>query len=96
MIRLTELALAAARVRVKVEGNLTRDTLPVLDQALAAYQQQGVREIELMADGVVSIDRLALEAWWRETPPQVRFTFFTSRGVLHQLLANCGVKVVSS
>lgn len=94
MIRLSELEYAAGTALVKVEGNLTADTLLILSQTLADYQQRGVREVRLLADGVVSIDRLALEAWLRETPPQLELSFLTSRVVLHQLLENCGVKVV--
>ncbi|MCC7263295.1 MAG: hypothetical protein IT369_12320 [Candidatus Latescibacteria bacterium] len=96
MIRLSELGCETERVWVKVEGTLTRDTLPILAQSLADQQQRGMREVLLMADGVVSIDRLALEAWLRETPPQVEFCFVTSRVVLHQLLTSCGVRVVST
>ncbi len=94
MIRLTELSCTAGVTVVKVEGNLTGDTLQILGQTLADYQQRGIGAVNLVADGVVAIDRLALEAWLRETPPQAELTFLTSRTVLHQLLANCGVKVV--
>ena len=94
MIRLSEMACADGSALVKLEGNLIADTLLVLGQTLADYQQRGVQEVRLMADGVVSIDRLALEDWLRQTPPQVAFSFVTSRVVLHQLLESCGVKVV--
>lgn len=94
MIRLSELERAAGTAVVKIEGNLTADTLLILSQTLADYQQRGIREVGLMADGVVSIDRLALEAWLRETPSQIGLSFLTSRVVLHQLLEGCGVKVV--
>lgn len=96
MIRLTELSCMAGTAVVKVEGSLTRDTLLVLGQALSDYQQREVREVHLMADGVVSIDSLALNAWLRETPPEVKLFFLTSRMVLHQLLESCGVKAVLS
>lgn len=94
MIRLTELSCAAGAAVVKVEGNLTGDTLQILGQTLADYQQRGVGEVKLMADGVVSIDRLALEAWTEGMPPEPSLCFLTSRVVLHQLLESCGVKVV--
>jgi hypothetical protein len=94
MIRLGELECAAGTALVKVEGNLTPDTLLVLGQTLADYQQRGIGAVNLAADGVVSIDRLALEAWLRENPPQPELRVLTARVVLHQLLASCGVKVV--
>lgn len=94
MIRLSEMECTAGTAVVKVEGNLTADTLLILSQTLAGYQQRGVREVHLMADGVVSIDRLALETWLRASPPQIGLSFLTSRVVLHQLLEGCGVKVV--
>lgn len=94
MIRLSEMECTAGTAVIKVEGNLIEDTLQVLGQTLADYQHRGVREVRLMADGVVSVDRLALEAWLRETPPQIGLSFLTSRGVLYQLLEGCGVKVV--
>lgn len=94
MIRLSEMECAAGTAVVKVEGNLTTDTLLILGQTLADYQQRGAQEVRLMADGVVSIDRLALEAWLQEIPPELELSFLTSRAVLHQLLEGCGVKVV--
>jgi hypothetical protein len=94
MIRLTELSCTAQVAVAKVEGNLTGDTLQILGQTLADYQQRGIGAVNLVADGVVSIDRLALEAWLRDNPPQIELSFLTSRVLLHQLLGNCGLKVV--
>jgi hypothetical protein len=92
MIRLTELECTDGTAVVRIEGNLTADTLLVLGQALEEYQQRGIGAVNLAADGVISIDRLALEAWTEKRPPDPSLCFLTSRVALHQLLEGCGVK----
>jgi hypothetical protein len=94
MIRLTELELAAPKVLVKLEGYLTESTLQVLVQALSEYQQAGVQQVQLMADGLLLIDPLALEQALSRFPPGLEIGFHTSRLVNRQLLADGGVTVV--
>ncbi|MBI2502634.1 MAG: hypothetical protein HYW07_05305 [Candidatus Latescibacteria bacterium] len=94
MIRLTELERRSQAVVVKVEGSLTASTLQVLEQSLAEYQQQGVREVQLWADGLLSVDQLALEKAQQRFPAGLDISFHTSRLVMQKLLENCGATVV--
>jgi hypothetical protein len=94
MIRLTELERREATAVVKAEGSLTASTLQVLEQALAEYQQQGISEVQLWADGLLSVDQMALEKARQRFPAGLEISFHTSRLVLQKLLENCGVHVV--
>jgi hypothetical protein len=79
---------------VKAEGSLTASTLQVLEQSLAEYQQQGVQEVQLWADGLLSIDQLALEKARQRFPAGLAISFHTSRLVMQKLLENCGATVI--
>lgn len=94
MIRLTELEATEQAVTVKIEGYLTEATLQVLDQALSSYQERRLTEVRLMADGLLSVDRRALEQGKKRFPQGLKVTFHTSRIALHYLLESCGLEVV--
>ena len=94
MIRLTELERTAPRAVVKIEGYLTESTLLVLTQALAEYQQAGIRQVQLMADGLQLIDPVALEQALPRFPPDLQLSFRTSRLVVKQLLEDRGLTVI--
>lgn len=94
MIRLTELEGTAPRAVVKLEGYLTESTLQVLVQALAEYQQAGIGQVQLLADGLQLIDPMALEQALPRFPPGLQLSFHTSRLVVRQLLEDRGLKVV--
>ncbi len=94
MIRLTELERAAPRAVVKIEGYLTESTLLVLLQTLAEYQQAGMQQVQLMADGLQLIDHVALEQALPHFPPGLQVSFHTSRLVIRQLLEDCGLTVI--
>ena len=94
MIRLTELERSAQSATVKAEGYLTATTLQVLAQTLAEYQQAGVAQVQLMADGLQLIDPVALEQALPQFPDNLKVSFHTSRLVVKQLLEDCGLTVV--
>jgi hypothetical protein len=94
MIRLTELETTEQVVTVKIEGYLTEATLQVLEEALSSYQQRSLTEVRLMADGLLSVDRRALERGKKRFPQGLKVVFHTSRIALQYLLESCGLEVV--
>ncbi len=93
MIRLTELASTDQTITVKIEGYLTESSLQVLDNVLADYAQRGMREVHLMADGLLSVDSHALQGRQDHFPQDLSLSFYTSRIALQHLLHSCGLEV---
>lgn len=99
LIRLTKIkrqhntALEHTALIVKIEGYLTQSTLQVVDQALTSYKEQKITAVYFDADGLVSVDRRALEAARLRFPDDLTITFHTSRIALQQLLKSCGLEV---
>lgn len=89
MIRLTEVGREGSSVDVRIEGHLTDDALPVLGQELSAYREQGISEVILQANGLISISpRVATERQW---PQQLQVRFSTDREALRRLLESYGL-----
>jgi len=93
MIRLTELELKDREVTIKIEGYLTEASLKVLDEVLAEYAQRHIRRVHLMADGLLSIDRHAVQEHPNGFSPELSLSFYTSRIALQHLLHSCGLQV---
>lgn len=93
MIRLTEIKRQDDQLVVKIEGNLTTSTLQVVEQALITYKEQRITAVYFDADGLVSVDRRALETARTRFPDGLAITFHTSRIALQQLLKSCGLTV---
>jgi hypothetical protein len=93
LIRLTEIKRQDSQLVVKIEGYLTDSTLQVVDQALTTYKDQQITAVYFDADGLVSVDRRALEAAQIRFPTGLAITFHTSRIALQQLLKSCGLDV---
>lgn len=93
MIRLTELECTNQLAVVKIEGQLTETSFQVFGQSLVDYQRRGIEEVRFMADGLLSIDRRALDHARPHFPEQVKFSFHTSRIALQQVLAGCDLEV---
>lgn len=93
MIRLTELEVKDREVTIKIEGYLTEASLKVLDDILAEYTQRQIHKVHLMADGLLSIDRHALQGRPNGFDHGISLQFYTSRIALQHLLHSCGFQV---
>ncbi len=93
MIRLTELELKDREVTIKIEGYLTEASLKVLEDVLAEYAQRKILQVRLMADGLLSVDRHALQGRTDGFPHGLSLHFYTSRIALQHLLHSCGLQV---
>lgn len=94
VIRLTELRREPPLIAIKLEGYLTQETLQVLNDSLTDYKQAGFDTVQLLADGLISADRLALQTWHQDLSPQLDVQFHTSRLALKHLLESCHLPVV--
>gem|GEM_PF-2364583 len=94
VIRLTELRREPPLIAIKLEGYLTQETLQVLNDSLTDYEQAGFHTVQLLADGLISADRLALQAWHQQISSQLDVQFHTSRLALKHLLEGCHLPVV--
>ena len=94
MIRLTEEGREQARVDLKLEGSLTKETLAIVDGLLADYRGEGVGLVRLGVDGLVSVDRLALQKWHAGLPARPRIVFCASRVAVEVLLESCSIATV--
>lgn len=94
MIRLTELECTERLAVVKIEGQLTEASFQVFEQSLVEYRRRGMEEVRFMADGLLHIDRRALELIRPRLPTGLRFSFHTSRIALQKMLESCGLEVV--
>ncbi len=93
MIRLTELDRQDRALVVKIEGYFTVATLQILDQALVNYQARDLEMICFEVNGLISVDRYALEMARDRFPRDLAISFKTRRIALQQLLDSCGLKV---
>ena len=93
MIRLTELGRHHTEARVRLEGALTGAGLEVLRTALEALRDEGIESVDVEADGLVLVDRLALRQEPTVTPAGLTLRFTTTRRSLRQLLADTDVDV---
>lgn len=93
MIRLTELDQQDQVLNVKIEGHFTAATLQILGQALVNYQARNLEMICCEVNGLISVDRYALEKARDRFPHGLEISFKTRRIALQQLLNSCGFKV---
>lgn len=96
MIRLTELQCSDGRAVLRLEGTLTQDAFNVLNDTLKAYTRRHITRIQLDADGLTSIDRVAVQRWRDSLPSVPELFFHTSRTVLKNLLEDANLTVVLS
>jgi hypothetical protein len=93
LIRLTQMGRDGDKVDLKVEGALVLATLAVLDETLKTYRADGVKQVRLLTDGLVSVDRLELQSWHAGLPVRPRLLFCTSRQAVEALLESCAIAV---
>ena len=94
MFRLAELSSGNRTASLRIEGDLTRATIPVLEEQLANYARLGVSQVDLEADGLLSIDDRALAEVGSRLPSELQITFHTSRTAVREQLRGCGFAVV--
>lgn len=92
MIRITEQTLQRHCLKLKLEGSLTHETLDVLDETLKSYGEQGVEQVQLQVDGLVSVDRLAVQDWYKARPTVPLVSFCTSKTAVQVLLESCAIE----
>lgn len=93
MIRLTELGREGRRASVRLEGSLTRAGLSALRTALLELRAAQLDSVDVAADGIILVDRLAMREWPDVVPDGLSLSFTTTRRSLAQLLVSCGVDV---